>query len=175
MSWLLAWFAPEGKMLVAWIGILGSLCTIFGVSIPLLQVEHPKLAISLFFVTVVPCLFWMWTLVLRFHKAMSLTITWGEALHSGVRWGWRRSDKDAVLGPYCPNLGHGSRLLLRSSGTDPTDGDVVGRTNPLFCPQEPSQDYFFEDATLSGIAVATARERVRIALATLGAWKGRPL
>jgi hypothetical protein len=175
---LLDRFAPTGKQLVGWIAFLSGLCSISGVTIvALFSGKFPKLALALFVLVGVPTIGLLWVAILRLSSAMKLRIVWGEAIYGGVRWGWDRRAKDVVKGPYCPNLDlpHTQNLLkLRKSGGIPSDGEVIGPNNPLFCPEE-NCNYTFEDASLSGVPIVTVKERVRIALATLGAWKGRPL
>ncbi len=163
-------FALQGQQLVNWLGIAGSLGTLIPLTV-LLWENRPRLAIVVVTVTVMPCLFLLLRMVQLLRNAMRLTMTWGELLYGGVRWGWNRSDPDKILGPYCPNPAHGSLLLVRRSGTAPLDGDVIGAGNPLFCPEEPNRDYSFDDRSLSGVAVGTLREQVREALATLGVWR----
>lgn len=156
--------------MVSWLGFVGSLGTLIPLALSLWP-NRPRLAAIFVTVTVLPCLFLMLRMVQLLRNAMQLTMTWGELLYGGVRWGWNRSEPHKILGPYCPNPAHGSLLILRRSGTAPLDGDVIGAGNPLYCPEEPSRDYHFDDRSLSGLAVGTIRGQVRDALATLGVWR----
>lgn len=165
------WWAPDGPALITWIGVLGGIAAIWPFVVDFWTHGHAWTATGVALLVVVPVLLLFWRLVLRLKNALALTLTWGEALHGGVRWGWNRGQVGRVLGPYCPDPAHGDRLQIRSTGKDAVDGDVVGPGNPLYCPQEPQRDYFFDDPSLSGVSVGAARERVRLALSTLGVWR----
>lgn len=165
------WRWPDGPAIVVWIGVLGSISSVVALALAVHLSGFTWIAVGLILPILVLVLLLFWRLVFRLWDALAITLTWGEAIHQGVRWGWTCAERDRVLGPYCPDPAHGDRLRVRGTGLEATDGDVVGPGNALYCPQEPNRDYLFTGSALSGISVGLARERVRRALATIGVWR----
>lgn len=171
-----SFFAPRAASIFRWLEVVVVLTEIGAIGLWIYTWVHVRgsVGVAVFVATILLIVLAATLRWLRqVRDAVSVIPTWGEGLFAGVRWGWRPDKPLEVLGPYCPNLGHATRLRPAGSNRDATDADVIGATVPLTCPADAAERFDFSSLSPQPTSIGAVRQRLQTALGNAGVWKGR--